>query len=81
MSNTTQQSRYDWSKTPIDAQYAATDEDGAVNAFKSEPLKTRDVYGWFWEHTDGLMWRIPSKKQHTPDWESSLKRRPQTQTT
>ena len=59
--------KYDWSKAPEWARYAATDEDGTTWWFENEPVEID--YGW---DSNGGRWQVVSI-----DWRDSLEARPE----
>ncbi len=69
---------YDWSKFPEWANYAATDDDGAIWAYELVPPEPDDDDERWYPDWSGKAVRIvhPIGKGHCPHWQSTLRQRP-----
>ncbi len=70
--------RYDWSKAPEWAKFAATDLDGKVTCWEGQPIPS--MFDQMWKHGgSGRQW-LPAHGWDTgapcPDWLDSLEARP-----
>lgn len=73
--------RYDWSKAPEWAMWAATDEDGEVFFYRNKPeIYSEDQHVWAYNWPDDAKWlshvQIGHHDKPCPDWRDSLEQRP-----
>ena len=66
--------KYDWSNVPSEVKWIATDADGVINGFNTEPKVVAEYEMWIAE--EHLYFTIGGGISNCLNWQDSLEERP-----